>query len=175
MKGRDPWFLSVESFPFKTQWPLLDGLVGISINNLNSYIQQFPSCLVHVYNYQGIEITGITEPIVLSRFDVFGTKYYNSRAWSKRLHREPIEKVLPLEQLYTNYTKTHGETYVRDKSTRARWYCQTKFDLFYPEFRDAVHFYLSHFFPDGRPQESLNFGQHVSKMDRYGFCKTLFV
>jgi len=37
-----------EPFPFKTNWPLLHGLVGLSIDNLNTYIRPFSGCLVHV-------------------------------------------------------------------------------------------------------------------------------
>jgi len=169
MEGRQAYYLG-EPFPFKTKWPLLHGLVGISLSNLNTYILQFPACLVHVYNYQGIEITGITEPIVLSRFDVFGTFVMEYRKPSKFLNRLPIEKVPPLAQLQ-NSTKKHEEMYVIDKSTRARWYCQVKFDLFFPEIQDAVHFHLFGFpFNTRQAMESLNFGPHVGNIV-HKYCK----
>jgi len=169
MKGRKPFYLS-EPFPFKTQWPLMNGLVGISVRNLNTFIQQFPGCLVHVYNYQGIEIIGITEPIVLSRFDVFGTLVIKYKRPSKVLNRLPIEKIPPLAEL-KNSTITYETISVIDKSTKARWYCQVKFDLFPPELHDAVHFHVFGYpFNTKQAMESLNFGPHVGKIDNK-FCK----
>jgi len=169
MKDRSASYL-VQPFPFKTQWPLCQGLAGISINNLNKYIKPFSGCLVHVYNYQGIEITGITEPIVLSRFDVFGTKDYQYKKPRKLLHRLLIEKVPQITDLQ-NYTKSYGDIYVHEKSTKARWYCQAKFDLFHPEIKDAAHFHVFGFERNRQPLESLNFGPHVFNADKFEHCK----
>jgi len=67
--------------PFKTSWPLQEGFVSLSIQNLNVYVKQFSGCLMHIYNYNGSEILHLTESVVLTRFDVFGyrgNKNYSS-------------------------------------------------------------------------------------------------
>jgi len=120
MRGRTDFQMG-DQFPFKTKWPLLHGLVGLSVDNLNAYIQQFSGCFVHVFNYQGVQIKGTPEPIVLSRFDMLGMWTHTYINPLKELHRLPIEKVPELAGLH-NYTRPQKQIYVNDRSTKARWY-----------------------------------------------------
>jgi len=170
MRGRRDFHVG-DPFPFKTKWPLLHGVVGLSVDNLNVYIQQFSACLIHVYSYHGIEIAGTTEPIVLSRFEMYGTWNYTYINPLKDLHRLPIEKVPELAELY-NYKTPHQRIYVIDRSTKARWYCQAKFDRFHPEIYDGVHFYAFGYLHNRKPLESLSFGPHVFNLDTAKVCKS---
>jgi len=146
----------------KTAWPLKEGFVGLTLQNLNEFINSFWGCLIHVHNYQGIDLIPLDEPIVLSRFDVFG--YWHEKAIDRELCRAPIEKTPSLDKMFDNFTTDRScYAYVIDRSTSARWYCEAKFDLFFPERQDAKHYHYAYFnnhpyFGYYMNQESLNFG-----------------
>jgi len=53
-----------------TVWPLQKGTPGLTISNLNEYVELFKFCLINLQNFQGIELIGITTPVYITRFDV---------------------------------------------------------------------------------------------------------
>jgi len=121
-----------------TTWPLQEGYVGLHISNLNEYVQLFQECLVNIENHQGIDLIGITSPVLITRFDIEIVRcprytYARELAFGKRLtssekscHRPP--KSFPAY----DYRLTMG-----------KWSCFAHFDLFQPEMKDAPHFFLN--------------------------------
>jgi len=156
-----------------TPWPLVPGLQGNSIRNLNFFINQFSGCLIHVFNYHGIEILQIDHPIVLSRFDIYETTDTNNSKRRTLVHRVPIEKVPSKGFLFPNQSQTYQtpptkKVFVIDRSTKARWTCQAKFDLFPLEFKDIPNYYKygSYWLKRHGPFESLNFGPFAYDYDK---------
>jgi len=121
-------------------WPLQAGFPGLAIANLNEYISLFRHCLINIQNYQGIEVTGITTPIYLTRYDVayLDTCLMGFNFPIPLTYRFLFGKIPPQSEL--NCT-IENEKFVKytDKSMTARWYCTAQFDLFFPEPSDAPH------------------------------------
>jgi len=147
---------------FATSWPLKSGFPGLTVENLNDYLSQFPHCLIAVYNYQGIEIKEWTVPIYLLRFDtvvVLGKT------------RRVSPYFVPFEKLSSMHNISHESV----QKAGFKWFfsvfdwrqnCYAQFDLFYPEKFDAFHFYFwnSNLLPLGRGQYR---GKSKSIIEKY--------
>jgi len=162
-------------YSFKTNWPLQEGYVSLSIQNLKEYVEQFSGCLIHIYNYQGIEILGLTEPVVLTRFDVFGywskepyyidvyySLYEKSPSLDEIRRYESIDEKDRRSKMPKEWNKFY-DVYVVDKSTRAKWNCQASFTLFFPDKKNAKHFHYLHTYFRKFTMQSVNFGSMMKR------------
>jgi len=125
-------------------WPLKSGYPGLSITNLNEYVSLFSHCLVHIQNYQGIEIIGIKSPIYITRFDVALFWHCNNPSNSHRhpdVHRFLFGSILlkPKQNCSTTMYEEEALIKYRDASFTRGWTCTAQFDLFFPEPEDAPH------------------------------------
>jgi len=129
----------------RTHWPLKSGYPGLSVTNLNEYVSLFSHCLVHIQNYQGIEIIGIKSPIYITRFDVALLWHCNNPSDSHRhpdIHRFMFGKNPPKSTQNCSTSSHEDETLkikYKDASFTRSWTCTAQFDLFFPELVDAPH------------------------------------
>jgi len=125
----------------RVSWPLQAEYPGLTVDNLNEYISLFSHCLVNIQNFQGIELPGITFPIYITRSDVL---YLNnctiSDDRSGSFYRFLFGK-LPENPENNCTVATVPVIKTSDKSSTSRWYCTAQFDLFFPEPKEAPHFF----------------------------------
>ncbi len=114
------------------------------ISNLHSHLEIFGQCLVHVINYEGVDITPGTFPIVLSRYDVVHSTYlvYGDLTVIKKymlasrsnLHlKEEIPSNISIEIPLCKRNWIHFECphipYKRRSSSAKPWQCEAHFYL----------------------------------------------
>jgi len=135
-----------EGMKIKTVWPLQEGYVGSIIPNLNDYVNLFSECLVNIQNFQGIDLEEWNVPIFLTRFD-FVVKVFSINDGKKLSStRQSSYQVYFNDIYYLSSNLSHGKYFpLKDVSPsdtiKFRWSCFSKFDLFYPERKDAPIFY----------------------------------
>jgi len=143
-----------ETILLQNTYPPREEFPGLSIQNLNDFIENFGRCLIHVYNYQGIHLEPFRYPVVLSRYKYMGI-WANSRSHLCPIYFESKPtKIMLMRKTMREKCYVH----VIDRSTRARWYCQVKFDLFFPDEEEDITLYRYLFRYSSGKQESLSFG-----------------
>lgn len=89
------------------QTELRNNFVSGRIKNLNNYLDFFTSCLVHIINYDGVNLKNLNNPIVLSHYPTTAVDrdlntrntYRRSRYWEDKC----------LVQLYLYPTDSNNE------------------------------------------------------------------
>jgi len=138
---------------FTTTWPLKEIFFNMELVNLDEVVSMFQPCLTNIQNFHGINIAQVTSPIYLTRYDVFNIankaaskKLPSFLSWltsssKNKIYKVPFEKVsFHLKNKTAPLPAQSME--IEDRSMKAKWNCFVQIDLFYPEIRDAFHFYL---------------------------------
>ncbi|CAL8117183.1 unnamed protein product [Orchesella dallaii] len=155
-------FTEYRRFYSNYQDPKLKYLNDVFISDFGEYLQLYSRCLVHIINYNGIDIPSSDQPLMLSRYDVIKVEYeveprhspirnytyhhpnhnYNQERQrqpkiSRRVRMIPIEKVpKPHEEL--SWCKRHWpeveclDIPYLDLTTRMRWTCEAHIYLIPP-------------------------------------------
>ncbi|CAL8133321.1 unnamed protein product [Orchesella dallaii] len=123
------------------------------ISNLNSQLEVFKTCLVHLINYKGIDILPPKYPIVLSRYFVLNVGYQKHA--DNRTYSWKEVRTFKIEELPSNSTRMtfcepilqyqrhcYPEDQLQDLSVRTKsWLCEAHFYLLTPSPREDPFFY----------------------------------
>jgi len=124
--------------PIRTIWPLQESYPNSRIENLNEYLSAFSGCLVILQNFQGIDLDEWMYPVYLTRFDIAGGTRRNVVGTFQFFYGR-----VPSLQTLTNesYDIAKLAQIKNADPLKFRWKCFVKFDIFFPEIKDAFHFY----------------------------------
>lgn len=119
-----------------------------SIQNLNTYLQPFKNCLVHLINYKGLDLKPLKFPVVLSRY----VKIPANRTRKSSFNPEQDVHIYGNETLPFEYQndpinrlKFQSESYtITYRSSSYNWRCFAQLYIFPPD--EEYHF--SVFFPE---------------------------
>ncbi|CAL8069490.1 unnamed protein product [Orchesella dallaii] len=135
-------------------------LRDITIENLIPTIQLFDGCLIHITNYNGVDLPPLQQPVLLSRYDLVHVKYQaiskipstssyrsNVTRYSLRARTFPFEKVpeneieMPWCRRYWPDLQCLDIPYL-DMSTKAKpWTCEAHLYLLPPSPEQDPNFY----------------------------------
>ncbi|CAL8127613.1 unnamed protein product [Orchesella dallaii] len=132
------------------------------IQNLHEMVDELPSCLNHIINYNGMDLIPFKNPIVLSRYDVIHVKYKVKRPWTRKtadglftdwkrsLYFEKVSKLLANKTQQLPWCKRVSlwddmECYdveLVDNSPKINgWSCESHWYLFPPNPTEDMLFY----------------------------------